>query len=410
MATNYTSLLGLALPTTGELQGTWGTTVNDAITSLLDTAVAGTTTLSADTDVTLSSTTGAANQARQAIILWTANGTVTRNITAPAQSKAYVVINDSAGTQSIVIRGVGPTTGVTIVKGEKALVAWNGSDFVKVSTAGGSGSFTNVTVSGTTTLSGLSASTALALNASKEVVSVTNTGTGNNVLATDPTMTLTNATGLPISTGVSGLGTGVASALAINVGTAGSPVVNGGALGTPASGTLTNVSGLPLTTGVTGTLPVGNGGTGATTLTGVVIGNGASAFTVKTNPTGAFVGTTDTQTLTNKTIQDRVVTIADGTSVTIDADTTDLAIQANTQAAGTLTMNAPTGTPYSGQKLVFRLQSTNVQTFSWNGIFAGSSDQALPTASSGSSKYDYMGFIYNSTASKWQLLAKNFGF
>jgi len=410
MATNYTSLLGLALPTTGELQGTWGTTVNDAITSLLDTAVAGTTTLSADTDVTLSSTTGAANQARQAIILWTANGTVTRNITAPAQSKAYVVINDSAGTQSIVIRGVGPTTGVTIVKGEKALVAWNGSDFVKVATAGGSGSFTNVTVSGTTTLSGLSASTALALNASKEVVSVTNTGTGNNVLATDPTMTLTNATGLPISTGVSGLGTGVASALAVNVGTAGSPVVNGGALGTPASGTLTNVSGLPLTTGVTGTLPVGNGGTGATTLTGVVIGNGASAFTVKTNPTGAFVGTTDTQTLTNKTIQDRVVTIADGTSVTIDADTTDLAIQANTQAAGTLTMNAPTGTPYSGQKLVFRLQSTNVQTFSWNGIFAGSSDQALPTASSGSSKYDYMGFIYNSTASKWQLLAKNFGF
>lgn len=410
MATNYTSLLGLALPTTGELQGTWGTTVNDAITSLLDTAVAGTTTLSADTDVTLSATTGAANQARQAIILWTANGTVTRNITAPAQSKAYIVINDSAGTQSIVIRGVGPTSGVTIVKGEKALVAWNGADFVKVSTAGGAGSFTNVTVSGTTTLSGLSASTALALNASKEVVSVTNTGTGNNVLATDPTMTLTNATGLPISTGVSGLGTGIASALAVNVGTAGAPVINGGALGTPASGTLTNVSGLPLSTGVTGTLPVGNGGTGATTLTGVVIGNGASAFTVKTNPTGAFVGTTDTQTLTNKTIQDRVVTISDGTSVTIDADTTDLATQANTQAAGTLTMNAPTGTPYNGQKLVFRLQSTNVQTFSWNGIFAGSSDQALPTASSGSSKYDYMGFIYNSTASKWQLLAKNFGF
>lgn len=410
MATNYTSLLGLALPTTGELQGTWGTTVNDAITSLLDTAVAGTTTLNTDTDVTLSSTTGAANQARQAIILWTANGTTTRNITAPAQSKAYVVINDSAGTQSIVIRGVGPTTGVTIVKGEKALVAWDGADFVKVSTAGGSGSFTNVTVSGTTTLSGLSASTALALNASKEVVSVTNTGTGNNVLATDPTMTLTNATGLPISTGVSGLGTGIASALAVNVGTAGAPVINGGALGTPLSGTLTNVSGLPLSTGVTGTLPVGNGGTGATTLTGVVIGNGASAFTVKTNPTGAFVGTTDTQTLSNKTIQDRVVSIADGTSVTIDADTTDLATQANTQAVGTLTINAPTGTPYNGQKIVFRLQSTNVQTFSWNGIFAGSSDQALPTASSGSSKYDYMGFVYNSTAVKWQLLAKNFGF
>lgn len=130
--TNFTPLLGLALPTTGDLAGTWGTTVNDAITTLLDSAVAGTTTLSADTDVTLSTTNGADNQARNAIILWTASGTVTRNITAPAQSKAYFVINATGGTQSIVIRGAGPTTGVTIPAGARALVAWNGSDFVKV--------------------------------------------------------------------------------------------------------------------------------------------------------------------------------------------------------------------------------------------------------------------------------------
>ena len=97
MPTSYTPLLGLALPATGELLGTWGSTVNTEITSLLDAAVAGTTTLSADADVTLTTTTGAANQARQAIILWTANGTVTRNITAPATSKSYVVINNSAG-------------------------------------------------------------------------------------------------------------------------------------------------------------------------------------------------------------------------------------------------------------------------------------------------------------------------
>ena len=130
--TNFTPLLGLALPTTGDLAGTWGTTVNDAITGLLDSAVAGTTTLSSDTDVTLSTTNGASNQARNAIILWTATGTVTRNITAPAQSKAYFVINATGGTQSIVIRGAGPTTGVTIPAGARALVAWNGSDFVKV--------------------------------------------------------------------------------------------------------------------------------------------------------------------------------------------------------------------------------------------------------------------------------------
>jgi len=136
MTTQATSLLGLALPVTGELSGTWGDTVNTAITELLDSAVAGTTTLSTDADVTLTTTTLAANQARQAILLWTAsNGATTRNITAPAQSKAYAVIN--AGTGSVVLRGAGspPTTGVTIVSGEKCLAAWNGSDFVKVASS-----------------------------------------------------------------------------------------------------------------------------------------------------------------------------------------------------------------------------------------------------------------------------------
>ncbi len=190
MATQYTSLLGLALPVTGELSGSWGDVVNTSITSLLDSAISGTTSLTTDADVTLTTTTGVANQARQAIILWNpASGTVTRNITVPAQSKIYTVINASGGTQSIVLRGAGPTTGVTIIKGESAVVAWNGSDFVKISNTGGGGSFTNVTISGTTTLSGLTASTALALNASKEVVSVTNTGTGNNVLSASPTLT-----------------------------------------------------------------------------------------------------------------------------------------------------------------------------------------------------------------------------
>jgi hypothetical protein len=165
MTTAYTSLLGLALPVTGELSGTWGDTVNTAITSLLDTAIAGTTSITTDADITLSTTTGASNQARQAIILWNpASGTVTRNITAPAQSKMYVVINASGGTQSIVIRGAGPTTGVTIAKGESATVAWNGSDFVKVSSSGGAITFTDLTVTGNTILGDAAADT-LTVNA-----------------------------------------------------------------------------------------------------------------------------------------------------------------------------------------------------------------------------------------------------
>lgn len=166
MTTGNTSLLGLALPVEGELDGTWGDVVNDSITSLVDSAVAGTTTLSADADVTLTDTVLAANQARQAVILWTAsNGATTRNITAPARSKPYIVIN--AGTGSVVLRGAGPTTGVTIVSGEKCLAAWNGSDFVKIGSTSGAGTFTDLTVSGSATFSGGTANAVAYLNGSK---------------------------------------------------------------------------------------------------------------------------------------------------------------------------------------------------------------------------------------------------
>lgn len=142
MTTAFSSLIGLALPVEGELDGTWGDVVNNATTSYLDIAIAGTQTLSANADATLVQTFGTdlatnigSTTAQYAVIRWTAsNGATTRNINVPNSSKTYVVIND--GTGSIVLRGVtGPTTGITIVSGEKCIAAWNGSDFVKISTS-----------------------------------------------------------------------------------------------------------------------------------------------------------------------------------------------------------------------------------------------------------------------------------
>jgi hypothetical protein len=67
-------------------------------------------------------------------------------------------------------------------------IAYNGTVWQRVE-GGADLNGVNLSVSGTTTLSGLTASTALALDASKNAVSVTNTGTGNNVLADSPTLT-----------------------------------------------------------------------------------------------------------------------------------------------------------------------------------------------------------------------------
>lgn len=133
MTINYTTLLGLAQPITGTEDGTWGTVVNTEITALVEEAIAGGESINVTSgDVTLTTTQGAANQARNAILIITGTPGVSRNIIAPSQSKTYVVINGS--DEDVVIKG-SATTGATVVSGEKVLVVWDGSDFVRATPA-----------------------------------------------------------------------------------------------------------------------------------------------------------------------------------------------------------------------------------------------------------------------------------
>ena len=112
MTTSYTSLLGLALPQTGDLSGTWGVTVNDSITKLVEDSVANYATASVTSgNWTLTTTgSGVSNEARMMILIPTGTPGVSRNIIAPSHSKMYVVVNQSDA--SVVLKGAA-TTGAT---------------------------------------------------------------------------------------------------------------------------------------------------------------------------------------------------------------------------------------------------------------------------------------------------------
>ena len=158
MTTGRTDYLDLALPVEGELDGQWGDMVNNGITKYTDLAVAGTLVLNTDADVTLTRTLGddtddniGSTTAQYAILRWTANGSVTRIITVPNVSKTYLVINDSAGTQSITVK-VSGQTGVTFVKGTNGLISWNGTDFVLMGMKSSKVTITPVATGSTLTL------------------------------------------------------------------------------------------------------------------------------------------------------------------------------------------------------------------------------------------------------------------
>jgi microcystin-dependent protein len=165
MSSTYSTNLRTELIGSGDQAGTWGTTTNTSLGSILEQAIAGVSggpyvggtypvvNFPTDADITLTANNGSVDQSRSAVLVVTSTGslTATRNVIAPASaSKVYIIKNSTTGGQSIQIK-YATGSGVTIGNGQIMVVYGDGTNFYDGITA-----LNNLTINGNLTVTGTS--------------------------------------------------------------------------------------------------------------------------------------------------------------------------------------------------------------------------------------------------------------
>lgn len=270
MATNYTTVLKLALPTTGELVGSWGSVVNNQITQMVEQAITGIATIStwSGASHTLTTANGSTSESRCAILQCSGAPGAAAEVICPAQSKIYIVRNGVTGGFAVTLK-TSAGTGIAVPNGKVMWLYCDGTNVVEATnhlvsltlatplaaSSGGTGvaNSYNINLGGALSISGalsVLGNDAVTINTSANTnVTLPTSGT---LITTDSSDTITNK---------------------------------------DISGATNNIHDVSLTSDVIGTLPIANGGLGVTTVPTngqIPIGNG-SGYTVANITSGAGI-------------------------------------------------------------------------------------------------------------------------